>query len=243
APPESKGAVQRARALDERLSQARALARDAEAAEAKAAAAKDPADAKPARERAGALRDKEAAARRALESDLGRGAISEARALREEAEKTLSALLKDELGPWSSTRDIKREASQLLEEQRKLEAELDELAKKDFIGKDPKELTPKERAELDAARDTQRRLHERAAQLPGRMNAVAKEREKAKDLETARELRDAAAAAEKADLVGDMKAAAEEIDRNKLNAAQNSQRRAMAALQKLAKDLEDRREA
>src|SRR5262249_36087404 len=81
-----------------------------------------------------------------------------------------------------------------------------------------------------------------ARQLVGKMERVAEDRQK-KDPDTARELREAAEQAKQEDIEGRMKAAREQIDQNNLSQAQESQRASAAGLQKLVKNLEDRREA
>jgi hypothetical protein len=170
-----------------------------------------------------------------------RETLADARRQQEEVEKTLATLLQ-EMEPWSSSREVKAEAGRILQEQKQLRAELDELARQDLAGKTPEELTPQQKADLEALRDNQRRLEERANQLLNKMNRIAKERAE-KDPETAKELRDAARQAEEGNLVGQMKNAGEQMARNELNAARRSQREAQAQLQKLLKNLEDRREA
>jgi hypothetical protein len=189
-----------------------------------------------------AKRDREEARKTPSES-APRQALGEARRGQEEVEKTLGALLKD-MEPWSSTREVKAEAARLLQEQKQLRAELEEMARKDpeMVGKKLAELTPEQRAELENHRDAQRRLQERANALLNQMKRVAEQREE-KDPETARELREAADKAEAENLVGQMKEAAEKIKQNNSSSAQRSQRKAAEALQKLVKNLEDRREA
>src|SRR5262249_38332569 len=75
-----------------------------------------------------------------------------------------------------------------------------------------------------------------------KMKKVADERA-AKDPETAKELKDAANQAEEGNLSGQMKEAGENIRQNRLNQAKRKQREAVAELEKLVKNLEDRREA
>ena len=91
--------------------------------------------------------------------------LDEARLHQEEVEKTLNDLL-TRLEPWSSTREVKGEANKLLEEQRKLNAELEELTKKekDLLGKQPDELTDKQKVELEELHDCpKQRAEERTA--------------------------------------------------------------------------------
>ena len=64
-----------------------------------------------------------------------------------------------------------------------------------------------------------------------------------KDPETAKELKEAAEKADEGNLAGQMKEAGDSIQQNKLNEARKKQERAVAELEKLVKNLEDRREA
>src|SRR5262249_50605466 len=64
-----------------------------------------------------------------------------------------------------------------------------------------------------------------------------------KDQQTAKEMLQAAQDAEEGDLSGKMKSAQQRIAANKLNEARSRQREALAELNKLVKNLKDRREA
>jgi DNA repair exonuclease SbcCD ATPase subunit len=74
------------------------------------------------------------------------------------------------------------------------------------------------------------------------MEKVAEKRAE-KDPQTAQELKNAAQDAEKGGLTDHMKEAGESIKKNQLNEARKQQREALAELEKLTKNLEDRREA
>jgi hypothetical protein len=173
--------------------------------------------------------------------DRARQALADARRGQEEVERSLGALLQ-RLEPWSSTREIKGEAGRILQEQRELQAKLEALDQKGLTGKTPEELNQRERAELETLEDAQRRLQERTAELVDKMKRVAENRAE-KDPQTSKELREAAGKAEEGNLPGRMKEAGESIKQNKLNEAKDKQRRAVAELEKLVKNLEDRREA
>src|SRR5207248_1769890 len=114
--------------------------------------------------------------------------------------------------------------------------------RKGLLGKSPEELSREEKAELDALHDTQRRLTERTARLLDKMESLARDRAE-KDNQTARELHEAQQQARQDNVPGQMKAAQERIRENKLNEARQKQGEAVAGLQKLVKNLEDRREA
>jgi hypothetical protein len=234
--------------------------KSAEAARAEKAAqdSPDPADkarhaqeARRQRERAEELkqqaRDKRRQAERdrrdaaaAPDRDQPRQDLAQARKGQEEVEKTLNDLL-TRMEPWSNTREIKGEASRLLEEQQQLKAEVEKL-KKEIEGKTKDQLTQKEQAELDNLKEAQQRLEERARQLLHKMERVARERE-AKDPQMARELSGALQEAKQSDIDGKMAEARKEIDQNHLNDALEKQKDSVAGLQKLVKNLEDRREA
>src|SRR5260370_2538873 len=90
-------------------------------------------------QRARELEQQAAAERRSMDKpDLKtpQNQLAEARRDQEEIERTLSDLL-ERLEPWSSSREIKGEAGKILEEQKKLLAELEELEKKGFLAKHP----------------------------------------------------------------------------------------------------------
>lgn len=170
-----------------------------------------------------------------------RQALVEARRGQEEVEKTLNALLND-LEPWSSTLEVTGEAGRLAQEQKELMAQLEELERKGLTGKNREELAELEKAELDAARDAQKRLQERADELLKQMKRLADARAE-RDPETAGDLRKAAEAAEEGNLSGQMRSAAEHLRNNELNRARQKQREALAELEKLQRQLHDSREA
>jgi hypothetical protein len=171
-----------------------------------------------------------------------RQALADARRGQEEVEKSLNSLLRETLGPWASTAEIKGEAGRILQEQKELQAQVEAMEKKGLTGKSLDELSQTEKADLENLQDTQRRLQERTAELINRMKKLAEERA-TKDPETARELKEAANQAEEGNLAGQMKEAGENIRQNRLIQAKQKQREAVAELQKLVKNLEDRREA
>jgi hypothetical protein len=176
------------------------------------------------------------------DSALPRKALAEARKGQEEVEKTLNDLLTRRLEPWTSSHEIKGEANRLLEEQKRLQAEVEKMAKEDTAGKSPDQLTKAQRAELENLKDAQQKLKERTQQLLEKMDRVATQREE-KDPETARELRDALEQAKKDNIADKMDEARENIQQNKLNDAHGKQQESVRDLKKLVKNLEDRREA
>jgi hypothetical protein len=198
------------------------------------------------RQRAGELRQQAERdrrdAKRTPDPALPRKTLAEARKGQEEVEKTLNDLLTRRLEPWTSSHEIKGEANRLLEEQKRLQADVEKLEKEDTVGKSPKELTPSQRAELDNLKDAQQKLEERTRQLMEKMERVAEQREE-KDPETARELRDAHKEALQDNIPDKMREARDNIEQNKLNDAQGKQKDSIRDLKKLVKNLEDRREA
>jgi len=210
-------------------------------------------EAKRQRERTAELRQQARELRRQAERDrqdakqgpdpaLPRKVLAEARKGQEEVEKTLNDLLTRRLEPWTSSHEIKGEANRLLEEQKRLQTEVEKLAKENMAGKSPDQLTPAEKADLDNLKDAQQRLEERTRQLLEKMDRVAGQREQ-KDPETARELRDALQQAQQDNIAEKMREAREDIGQNKLNEAQGKQRDSVRDLTKLVQNLEDRREA
>ncbi len=181
-------------------------------------------------------------AKQVPDPSLPRRTLAEARKGQEEVEKTLNDLLTRRLEPWTSSHEIKGEANRLLEEQKRLQVDVEKLEKEDTVGKSPKELTKSQQAELDNLKDAQQKLEERTRQLMEKMDRVADQREK-KDPETARELRDALKEAQQDNIPEKMREAHENIEQNKLNDAQGKQQDSIRDLKKLVKNLEDRREA
>lgn len=235
---EAKRAEERAKKLNE---QAAELEQDGKAGEA--AQAKKEAEAqkqKAAEKRAEAERNRREAQEEG-DPRRARQALADARRGQEEVDRGLSQLLQ-ELEPWSSTLDVNNEASRLLQEQKELQAQLDDLAKQGTTGKNRDELTEHEKAELDAAREAQQRLQERTGNLLQQMKKLAESRAQ-KDAETANDLQRAAEQAEQNNLQGQMKEAAEKIASNELNKAREKQKEAIAELERLVKSLKDSREA
>lgn len=268
---DEKARAERRQRLEERAAQAekdaRAMeeasqrkAQEAERAQKEAAQSSDPAEkarrteeARRERERAEELRKQAAAQKEQAQRDRKEAArtpadaqphqpLAEAKRGQEEVEKTINDLL-TRMEPWSSTREIKGEASQILEEQKKAIAETEQMRSpdKELMGKRPEELTRQQQAELDAHRERQQKLEERARQLMAKMERVAKDREE-KDPQTARELKGALDEARKNDISGKMQEARQHIEHNDLNNAKEKQQESAQALQKLVKQLEDRRE-
>ena len=147
-------------------------------------------------------------------------------------------MLKD-LEPWSSTREVKSEARELLENQRKLNDDIEAMSGR--VGQKPEQLTPEQKARLDSAASAQQKLAERTQQLLEKMKTLAEERDKQGDSKTAKELREARAAAADSDIPSSMKAARDNLDQNQLGNAGKDQKQALAGLEKLVKNLEDRR--
>ncbi len=171
--------------------------------------------------------------------------LAEARkAHQEEVEKTLNDLLR-RLEPWTSSHEIKGEANRLLEEQKRLQAEVEKLEQNtDMAGKSPDDLTEAQQADLDNVKHAQQKLEERTRQLLGKMERVAAERDKKdKDPETARELRDALKEAKQDNIVEQMREAHETSKITNCSKPKEKQRDSIRDLKKLVKNLEDRREA
>ena len=247
-PPKDPQATAQARNKElERLAEERArMARDLEKAAARDSSGRDRDMLKQARdlkEGSQSLRQEariQAGAARAGDRAETKAGLTEARRGQEEVEKTLSEVLKD-LEPWSSTREIKGESRALLEEQRRLREDVKAMGGQ--LGDRPENLTPEQKARLDSAAAAQQKLAERTQELLEKMKRLSEERKKEDDASTAAELRQARAEALKEDVAGSMKAAQEQLKENKLADAGAQQQQALAGLEKLVKNLEDRREA
>ena len=166
--------------------------------------------------------------------------LKEARRHQEEVEKTLSDLLA-RLEPWTSTKEIKGEVKALLEEQRRLQQQTEDLQQRALRGLKPEE-SREQQAALDRVRIEQGKLEERTRALLEQMNRVAQER-KEQDPQTADELKKAARQAQDANIPGLMQAARQNLDQNQLGKAGENQRESVRQLQQLVKTMEDRREA
>ncbi len=183
----------------------------------------------------------QAEARKREQRDLKAG-LKDARQRQEEVEKTLGEMLK-KMEPWSSTREVKGEARQLLEAQQRLEDEVEALKKQeDMLGTSRDKLTPEQKAQIDNAVAAQQKLRERMDQLTEKMRRLSEDR-KAADPATAEEMREALRQAEDSDIPNKMKAAHEQLEKNQLENAAREQKRAIRELQKLVKKMEDRRDA
>ncbi len=253
----AKEAEQEAKAAEKSVGDREREAREAESRAKQSSSEADKArqrqEAKRQHERAEELRQRAGQLRQQAERDrhdakqtpdpaLPRKTLAEARKGQEEVEKTLNDLLTRRLEPWTSSHEIKGEANRLLEEQKRLQADVEKLEKEDTVGKPPERLTNSQKAELENLKDAQQKLEERTRQLMEKMERVAQEREK-KDPETAKELSDAHKEAQQDNIVEKMREAHENIEQNKLNDAQDKQKESIRDLKKLVKNLEDRREA
>jgi hypothetical protein len=169
-----------------------------------------------------------------------KGPLPQARKHQEEVKKTLNELLKL-LEPWSSTREVKGEAKSILQDQRKLAEQTENLAKD--LGATLEKLSPSQKAELEKAEELQKSLAERADQLFDKLERLAADKQK-QDPETAQQLQAAAAQGrgEKNNAVGKMQEAARNIRENRLAEAGSQQRASARAMEEVVKSLEDRRE-
>ncbi|HEX5273031.1 MAG TPA: hypothetical protein VFW33_21185, partial [Gemmataceae bacterium] len=167
--------------------------------------------------------------------------LQEAKQHQEEVEKTLNDLLNNALDSFTSTQEVKAEAKSLLEEEKRLQKETEELRQKE-LG----QMTPQERRDFEAAAERlkteQQKLRERTEQLLDKMERVAQER-KGRDPETAKEMEAAVAQGRKDDISGSMKEAQDRLKDKQPSQAVEKEKEAVDKLQNLAKQLEDRREA
>lgn len=192
-----------------------------------------------AQQRAEELKQQARRDRQEADSQNPKAAITDARQHQEEVEKSINELLQ-RMEPWSSARELKGEAKRLLQEEKQLEAQLEQ-RKEQLQGKTLDQLKPMERADLQDLKEQQQRLERRMNELDKKMEQMAEER-KEKDPETARELNEAREQSKKGDIAGQMKSASEQIDQNRLNQAQENQRTSIQELERLVKNMEDRRE-
>lgn len=166
-------------------------------------------------------------------------ALAEARHQQAQVEKALTDLLA-RLDPWSSTLEVKGETRAILEEQRKLHQQLEELKPKLDPGTPPAQLKPEQKRELARLQEEQAKLQERTNKLLEKMDQMSRQR-KELDPETARKLERTHEQGRSADITGEMKQARERIGENKLNEAGARQEQSIRDLQRLVQSLEDRR--
>jgi hypothetical protein len=174
-------------------------------------------------------------------ADPAKGPLSQARKHQEEVKATLEGLLK-QLEPWTSTREVTGEATSLLQDQRKLGEQTEELAKKVPAGVPREELTnPALKAELQKAEEQQQRLGERTGRLLDKLDRLAGERQ-AQDPETAKALSEAAKRGKEQATAERMQEAAQSLRDNQLAKAANRQRASAQALEDVVGALQERRE-
>ncbi len=115
--------------------------------------------------------------------------LTETRKNQEEIEKTFRELMQ-ELEVGATSREVKTDARRLLEDQKNLQAKLEEFQKQNNVaGKSPEELNQKQNQELENMRDAQQKLEERTKQMLDKMEKLAEERQQQNDEQTAKDLR------------------------------------------------------
>ena len=147
--------------------------------------------------------------------------------------------------PFTNSREIKAEAGRLLQEQEKLQAAVEELQnRKDFpTGESPDKLNDRQKAELEALSDAQKKQEQRTNQLLDKMARVAEDR-KEKDPETAKELQEGPRPRlEPKHRRPDERSGRPVETKPAQRAPSKNQKASAAGLKQLLKDLEERREA
>lgn len=189
-----------------------------------------------------ARKQNEAGAKRDAVKD-GKNPLQEARAHQEEVSNTLGNLLKL-MEPWSDTREMRGEARSILEEQRRLAEETASLPKEKGIASGvPRErLSDRQKAELDRAAETQRKLAERTGQLLSKMDRVAKDKSQTEP-DIAEALRDAAQQGQKNNVEGTMRQAGQSLQQNQQRSASSQQQQSSKSMEQVVQALEERREA
>jgi hypothetical protein len=174
------------------------------------------------------------------QADGPRQLLQEAKQHQEEVEKTFDDLLNNTLDSFISTQEVKGEAKAVLEEQKRLEHQAEDLQQKAL-----REMKPQERQEFDAAlerlKTEQQKLNERTQQLLDKMDRVAQER-KERDPQTAKEMEDAARLGRESQITQSMDEALDRLKDQQLGRAADKQRESARKLEDLTKQLGDRRE-
>ena len=237
-------AIEKKKAADDAATRAREKETAAEALEQSVKdKPKDAPERKKAEDQAAELR-KEAERERKQAADLEKEArelrkndLDKAAESQEEVEKTLADLLNNTLDAFTSTQEVRGEAKALLEDQKRIQRETEEL-----VPKSGQKLPPQEQQELDDALERikreQEKVRERTQNLLSRMESAAKEREK-KDPATAKEMKEAAERAKESKIAEAMNQAKEELERKHPGEAAKAERESVEKLQDLVKRVED----
>ncbi len=150
-------------------------------------------------------------------------------------------MLNNTLDSFTSTQEVKGEAKAVLEDEKRLQQQTEELQRKQL-----QPMTPEERQEFDATlerlKTEQQKLRERTENLLDKMKRVAEERTE-RDPKTAEEMKAAAEQGQKSGVVNSMKEAQDNLDQKQPGNAASKEQESVKKLQDLVKQLEDRREA
>jgi len=196
-------------------------------------------EAQASRDKAGELQNQAKELRQ--QADGPRQLLQDAKQHQEEVEKTFDDLLNNTLDSFTSTQEVKGEAKAILEEQKRLQQQTEELQRKEF-----QPMTPEERQDFQAAlerlKTEQQKLRERTEHLLDKMDRVAEERTE-RDPKTAEEMKAAAEQGRKSGLTNSMKEAQDSLEEKKPGNAASKEQESVKKLQDLVKQLEDRREA
>lgn len=166
----------------------------------------------------------------------------------QERQTAVQATLKEmlrQLEPWSSTREVKSDVRDILEEQRKLLSDVEELENRKFPAEREKlQLEERRRLQekLDNATAGQKDVRERLRQLEDKMQRLSEDR-KESDPGVAQEMQDALRELRNSDAAGKMEQAQDQLKQGQTGRASKQQAAAVEALEKLARQMDDRREA
>ena len=114
-----------------------------------------------------------------------KGSLRQAVGHQEEVEKTLTELL-NRLEPWSTAREVRGEARNILQEQKQLNTKTDNLGKQVPPGQKPDQLEPDQKANLEQAAEAQDRQADRTRQLIDKMERVGQDKARQADDKDAR---------------------------------------------------------
>lgn len=168
-----------------------------------------------------------------------KGSLGEARQHQEEVERTLNELLKL-LEPWGNLSAVKGEAKAILQDQRKLAADVQKLDTESQRGQSRDALPAEQRGALDRAAELQRKLEDRVDQLLGKMGRASEER-RAKEPEMADALKEAMDKGQQGAVRENLRNAREKLRENKLSEASANQRAGAKAMEGMVQALEERR--
>ncbi|MFO0945120.1 MAG: DUF4175 family protein [Planctomycetota bacterium] len=165
--------------------------------------------------------------------------LKQAQSHQQEVVSSLQQML-DQLEKWETVAQVVNDARELQRHQSDVANRVDKLAA-ETLGKEQRELTAEQNAELAKTADRQEQSREQFQRLQQKMNRLAQNAER-EDPAAAAALRDAVEQTRESNLGGKMADASRDIRQNKMGDASRQQKDIGEALKDLVDSLENRRE-